>query len=319
VQLRRTERTLRRVLISGGKSATRKCISTMWRLAELSVLLIGGILAAVPTTAGAQCAPYSAFQAMTIGQMSTLQIKLSHAGPSRGYMRSLVFTAIGNVVNTSVFSPCELTGVLDPTPNVYFVNPTELMATISNISTIAGVTGGGTLTPPFMEFSLANTQPSQTAFAVVLDYSTTVALFTQLRASLTSKSALLALSQIACSYSLLEPGTPIDLTSGFTITLSGVRLKRSTGSYVGNLTVANNSGSTPAAPLSVALSLPTNVTIVNADGQTCNTSPPGLGYINLTNIPASGSNVTLPIEFKNPDLEALNILSDKVYAGPGAR
>jgi hypothetical protein len=321
VQLDSTERGFRKPPTSLSKviSAMRKYSSIIRIRIALGILLAGGILMAVPASVRAQCAPYSAFQAMTTAQLQTLQVKISHAGPSRGLMPSLVFTAIGNTVNTSLFSPCELTGVIDPAPQTLFVSTAELQAIITNVGTLPAVTGGGTAANPFLEFSMANTQPSQTVFAAIIDSTTAASLFTQLRASLTSKPAMLALSKVACSFSLLEPGKPTDVTSGFTVTLSGVRLKRSTGGYVGNLTVANNSGSTPAAPVSVALSLPTNVTIANADGLTCATMPPGLGYINLTTIPASGSNVMVPIEFDNPDLETLSIVSDKVYAGPGAR
>ena len=235
-------------------------------------------------------------------------------------MPSLVFTAFGNPVNTSLFGPCELTGTIDPLPQAYFVSPAELQAIITNVGTLPAVTGGGTAATPFMEFSLANTQPSSTVFAAILDGPTAASLFNQLRASLTNQQALLALSQVACSFSVLqESGSPTNVTSGFNVTLSGVRLKRSSGGYVGNLTVANNSGATQPAPLSVALALPTNVTITNPNGVTCATSPAGLAFINLASIPASGSNVIVPIEFANPDLETLNILSYKVYAGPGAR
>jgi hypothetical protein len=297
-----------------------KKYSIIRKRVTVGLFLAAALLVSFPSLARAQCAPYSAFQSMTAAQLSTLQVKISYAGPSRSAMRPLVFTAIGNTVNTSLFSPCELTGTIGPAPENLFVGTSELQAVISNVGTLPTVTGGGAAASPFLEFSLENTQPSQTVFAAIIDSTTAPSLLTQLRASFTSKPALAALAQIGCSFpSLAEPGTPTDVSSGFAVTLSGMRLKRSTNTYVGNLTVANNSGSTPPTPVSVALALPINVTIVNPDGQTCATSPPGLEFINLSSIPASGSNVTLPIEFNNPDLEILSIVSFKVYAGAGAR
>jgi hypothetical protein len=300
--------------------AMRKYIFTAQNLIWSGILIAAcAVAVAIPHSARAQCASYSTFESLTKAQLSTLQVKISNAAPTRGISRSLLFSAIGSVADTAVFSPCELTGILDPAPRVSFVSTAELQAIVNNVATLPAVTGGGKAATPFMEFSLAITQPSQAVFAAILDYTTTAALFAQLRASLTSQPATLALSDVACSFSLFESGRPTDLTLNFTVTLSGVRLKRSSQTYVGNLSITNNSGSTPAAPLSVALALPINVEIVNPAGQTCATSPPGLGFINLTSIPAPGSSVTVPIEFNNPDLETLNILSDKVYAGPGAR
>jgi hypothetical protein len=288
-------------------------------VAAAAMLLAVQVICPVPAIAN-NCAPYSAFQSMTLAQLSTLQIRLAQGGASDSLLQPLLITALGNVPDPSQFAACELAGLGGIGVTPVFVSTSQLQAIITDAGTIPAVTAGGASANPFLEFSLANSQPSPTAFAVVLDKPTSASLFNQLRTALAGNApALRSLASVACSLQLLEPGTPTDVTSGFTVTLSGVRLKRSTGGYVGNLTVANNSGSTPAAPVSVVLSLPTNVTIANADGFTCATTPPGRGFINLTTIPASGSSVMVPIEFENPDLETLTIVSDKVYAGPGAR
>ena len=289
-------------------------------VAAVAVLLAAQVVRPVPARAANNCAAYSAFQSMTLAQLTTLQIRLAQGGASDSLLPPLLITAVGNVPNPAQFAACELAGLGGIGVTPVFVTTNQLQAIITDAGTIPAVIAGGASTNPFLEFSLANTQPSPTAFAVVLDQATSASLFGQLRSALTGNvPALRALESMACSLQLLEPGTPTDVTSGFTVTLSGVRLKRSTGGYVGNLIVANHSGSTPPAPVSVVLDLPINVTIANADGFTCATTPPGRGFINLTSIPASGSSVMVPIEFDNPDLETLTVVSDKVYAGPGAR
>ncbi len=286
------------------------------------ILLVAIFIAQTPGGLMAQtlnCAPYSSFQAMTAAQLSTLQVKLTFAGASLGAVPSVVFTGLGNTYDATLFSQCQRSGLVATSAQVNFATTSDLAVLITNVATLPTVTAGGAAANPYLSFSLANSQPSNVAFEAVLDQPTTVALFGQLRASFAdNKSISLVLSKLGCALGTLEAGTPTDVSAGFGITLGGVRLKRSTNTYVSNLTVKNNSGSTPPAPVSVVLDLPINVTIVNPDGITCKTDLQGRGFINISSIPAPGQSVSLPVEFNNPDQERLTFQS-RVFAGPGAR
>lgn len=287
----------------------------------LAVLSVAALVqfASPPHVAAQNCSPYSNFQSMTDPQLATLQAKLVYVGVSNGLMSSLVFTAQGHTPDLTLFDLCNQEGFSDSAPTTFSAGVAELRAVLNNVGTLPAVTAGGVAADPFLAFSLANSQPAKAAFEVILDSSAAADLFIQLRKSLASnKVGTLALSKMGCSLGLNEPGQPTDVSAGFGITMSGVRLKRSTNTFVGTLTVTNNSGSTPSAPLSVVFDLPINVTIVNPDGITCTTALPGRGFINLSSIPAPGASVSLPLEFNNPDLETLT-LQTTVFAGPGAR
>lgn len=296
--------------------------TTCLRAVKSIALLVAILVAQKPARLMAQtlnCAPYSSFQAMSAAQLATLQVKLTFAGSSKGLLPSVAFTGLGNTYDATLFSPCQRSGLVDPSARVNFATTSDLAALITNVATLPTVTAGGASANPFLSFSLANSQPSKVAFEAVLDQPTTVALFSQLRASFAdNKSIMLVLSKLGCSLGTLEAGVPTDVSGGFSVALSGLRLKRPTNTYVSVLTVTNNSASTPSAPLSVVLDLPINVTIVNPDGVTCQTSPQGRGFINLSSIPAPGKSVSVPVEFTNPDQEPVTFKT-RILAGPGAR
>ena len=300
------------------KIVCRTCLLSVRSIALLAAILI----AQKPATLIAQtlnCAPYASFQAMSAAQLSTLQVKLTFVGGSKGLLPSVVFTGVGNTYDATLFSSCQRSGLVANSSRVNFASTADLAALITNVAMLPAVTAGGASPSPYVSFSLANSQPSKVAFEAILDQPTTAALFTQLRASFSdNKSILLVLSKFGCSLGTVEAGAPADVSTGFGVALGGLRLKRPANTYVTNLSVANNSSSTPLSPLSVVLDLPINVTITNPDGITCQTSPQGRGFISLSSVPAPGKGVSLPAEFNNPDQEPMTFKT-RILAGPGAR
>jgi hypothetical protein len=269
--------------------------------------------------AAQNCSPYSGFQSLTDAQLATLQVKLTYVGVSNGLVSSLVFNAPGDTLDLTLFDLCAQEGFSDPSPSTLAIGIAELRAILNNVGTLPNVTGGGVAPDPFVAFSLANSQPTKKTFEAILNSTTAADLFAQLRKSLSNdKAATVALSRLGCSLGLNEPGAPTNITAVFGVTLSGLRLNRSTHTLVGTMTVTNNSNSTPPAPVSVVFDLPINVTVANPDGITCLTDLPGRGFINLNSIPLPGQKVSMPVEFKNLDQEPLT-LKTRVFAGPGAR
>jgi hypothetical protein len=295
-------------------------LSSAWILA----LLTSAAPIFVATRAQAACSSFSAFQSLPVSALTTLQVKLTFVGVSDATLASMGVTAFGNTFNLSQFSPCQLLqGAYsgDMSLNLAFATTAELQTLIANVATLPAVTAGGVATVPYVSFSLSLAQPSNIAFEAVLDQPTAATLFPQIASALANeKAASQFVQQFGCGADVLPAGKPTDVTNAFTVKLSGVRLRRDNGLFVGDLTVANNSGGSPAAPVSVVLKFTgsSNVKLANPDGMTCVTPPGGQAYINLSTIPAQGSSVTVPVEFSNPDSETITVTS-QVLAGPGSR
>jgi hypothetical protein len=297
-----------------------------WKLwfALTAPLLTSAAAVFVATSAQAVCSPYSAFQTLPPSALGTLQVKLTYIGSiSTAVLASAGVTALGNTFNVSQFGPCQQLSDYpgDTSPNLTFASTTELQTLIGNVATLPAVTAGGVAASPYLSFSLSLAQPSNIAFEAVVDQPTATALLSQIMAALANeKSASQSLSQFGCGAAVLPAGAPTDVTSAFTVTLSGVRLRRDDGLFVANLTVANNSGGTPSSPVSVVLTFTgsSNVSLANSDGMTCLTLPGGRGYLNLPTIPTQGSSVNVPVQFTNPDRETIAITA-QVLAGPGTR
>jgi hypothetical protein len=89
---------------------------------------------------------------------------------------------------------------------------------------------------------------------------------------------------------------PIDLTASVKFTQNGATLNRSTGKYVGSVTVTNTTSTTLSGPLQVMLgNLTTGVTLDNASG-----TSGGAPYVTLTGSIGPGASVNVPLTFSNP-------------------
>ena len=89
---------------------------------------------------------------------------------------------------------------------------------------------------------------------------------------------------------------PIDLTASVKFTQNGATLNRTTGKYVGSVTVTNITSTTLSSPLQVMLgNLTSGVTLDNASG-TSGSAP----YVTLTGSLSPGASVNVPLTFSNP-------------------
>jgi hypothetical protein len=93
-------------------------------------------------------------------------------------------------------------------------------------------------------------------------------------------------------------GTPGTVDAAIRVTTSGFTLNRTTGNFVGTITLTNTTGQTTNGPFSVVFnSLPSNVTLVNASG-TFNGSP----YLSIPMVSGlvAGESVVMQVQFSDP-------------------
>src|SRR5262249_44431904 len=112
------------------KIVCRTCLLSVRSIALLAAILI----AQKPATLIAQtlnCAPYASFQAMSAAQLSTLQVKLTFVGGSKGLLPSVVFTGVGNTYDATLFSSCQRSGLVATSARVNFASTADLAALIT--------------------------------------------------------------------------------------------------------------------------------------------------------------------------------------------
>lgn len=268
--------------------------------------------------------PYTVFQAMSLEELKTLQVKLTYVGPQQDITPSVGFTSTFNKLDLNLFVAFRRPGLNynndDLAVQTFTASPAELQALIQHVGTLPNVVSGG-VSGEVLSFALLNTSGGTKAFEAVLGKSDSIDLLAKLRLALaTNKTGLRRLSELACPLALLEPTRPTDVLSQVSVTMSGVRLNRTTGRYVGSATVRNNA-SDLLGPVSLVLDLSGSVILSNADGTTCGTEPVGRAFINLpltNNTLPAGASVMIGLEFENPNNEPVQATA-KVLAGPGAR
>ena len=279
-----------------------------------------------PTSQGPVFSPYSDFQAMSLEQLKTLQVKLTYVGIQDKVSPSLAFTSSFNTLDLSKFIPFRRPNISysnDDSKVITFVaSPEELKAVIDNVATLPNVTAGGVATETFLSFGLLNSSGGTKGFESVMNQSDGSALFSKLRLSLQgNNNGLRRVSEMACRLSLLEPERPSDVSAKVNVSFTGVRLNRSTGHLVGTATVKNTSSEGIVGPISLVLDFQGSVDLLNDDGTTCGTSPQGREFINLAisgNVLPPGSSVQVQLEYSSPDQQPIKPTA-KVLAGPGAR
>ena len=103
---------------------------------------------------------------------------------------------------------------------------------------------------------------------------------------------------------------PFDVSGSVKLTQQGATLNRSTGKYVGSLTVTNTSGVALTGPLQLKLNgLTSGVTLDNASG-----TDGGMPYITLSAPLNAGATVNVPLTFTNPS-RGLVSYTPAVYKG----
>ena len=286
---------------------------------------LAACVALLPVFCGGQTlSPYSAFQSMSLSDLQTAEVKLTYFG-----VQNSVVASVGLATGTfdpTLFTPFRRSGI--DYSNEDFaafktgtVSNTDIQSIINNVGSLSNVTAGGVAADPFVSFALGNTAGGTKVFEAVLNSTDAAALFTKLRASLLlNKSALLAVSTMACPLGLIDPATPTDVTSSFTITYSGFRLNRTTGHFVGTAKLLNKTASSITGPISLVLQLNGNASLASPSGATCGTSPVGLYYMDVSSGNLAGSaslNVSLDILNQSNDPIVPNVA--KILAGAGTR
>jgi hypothetical protein len=112
-----------------------------------------------------------------------------------------------------------------------------------------------------------------------------------------------------------------DVTSSVQVKMSGLRLNRATGRFVGVATVTNVSGTPISGPISLVVALKGGVTLYNAAAKTNDANPRGPGSVSVpltANVLLPGAFVRLGLEFDNPGREPI-VVKASVLAGPGAK
>jgi len=294
----------------------------------LQFLIIAATLGVcVPIARSQSFSPFSDFQSLTTTQLTTLQVKLTFAGPQEKPIQTVAFTATGNTLDLSKFVPFQRPGIPygNDEGNVrsFEVSVQELQSMLQKVAQIPAVVSGGVANSIYVSFAMVSSvTPITKGFEAVLNFTDSGALFQALRSAFDGDAAALqAINDMGCRITLLPPGVPNDVTTNASVAVSGLRLNRTTGLFVGTATVTNNSGSSISGPISLVFELPGGVSLANSDGHTCATTPEGRAFINLplqNNALAPGASVQVGLQFNNPNLGPIQP-TIKVLAGPGAR
>jgi hypothetical protein len=281
-------------------------------------IVLGGM------ASGQTFSPYSVFQSMSLSDLATLQVKLTYVGPQNEALPTVAATAPGNPVNLALFVPFHRPGISyanDALPVLSFTaSPNQLQTMITNVGQLANVTAGTVSANPYLSFALLNTAGGTHAFEAVLGTTDAAALFTQLLAAFGGNSpGILLISRQECSIGIVQPGVPTNVSAQLSVAVSGVRLNRSTGQFVGTATVTNTSTSPIIGPITLVLQLPSGITLFNEQGSTCAIFPQGRPFLNLpVGSLAAGGVAQVTLDFVNPSLLPISVTTT-VFAGPGGR
>jgi len=291
-----------------------------------SFALLVGFMALNQLVEAQPLSPYSDFQQLSVGQMTTVQLKLTYVGSQKDVIHSTGLFVGGGPFSAAIFVPFRRPGISYDNDDVALhtapVSAQEMKAIIDAVGTLPAVTAGLVAIPELISFALSNSSPSAKVFEAILDKNQAAAVFEKLRTALVAnKKALQEVAGIACPLVILEPGNPVDVTSSVQIVLSGFRLNRATNRYVGTVSAKNN-GLTPLnGPVTLVFEFPGAIRMFNLDGTTCGITPGGREFLNIVATGASfapAATIQSNVELVNPNAEPIKAPTT-VYAGPGAR
>ncbi len=272
-------------------------------------------------------ASYSDFAALA--DASGVQVRLTYVGALQDEpLPPLILTVGGQEANAGKFREFQRSTIVYPPEFVKAgsksISSTQMKDLIANVGTIPSVAGDGVSASPWLSFALCTGSGSETKVSeAVLDRSDTLSLLQQICAALEGDpEAFAAVTELGCAIGAVGAGTPTDVSDSISVKLSGVRLNRKTGLYVGKATVTNHSAVAVEGPLSLVFMFSkANVSLNNSVGLTCATTPPGLGYLNATlknNTLGAGETIEVKLNFASPDANGVSA-TVKVLAGAGAR
>jgi hypothetical protein len=294
---------------------------------QLAAALLAGTVASVQPAHGQALSPYSDFQAMTNGELNTLQVKFSFLGDNLSQQKTLLFRARGLVPDVEVFAPYHRNAFADYYDDVFSnlitfsASTQQLRAVIDSVATLPQITAGAVDSAGFVSFAMAGRRNGTTrVFESIVRVPNGKLLFGRLLAALASNdSATAALKDLACGLGMLPVGPPSDVTSSFAIRVRGFRNGRKTGGLVGTARLTNTSGQSITGPVIFVFQPPGGVDAVSPSGRTCAVYPHGAPYYTLPigSFLAPNQSVTVTLRFDNPDGVPIELLYQRVYAGAG--
>ena len=276
---------------------------------------------------GQSFSPYADFQAMTLPELASLQVKLTFAGRQRTGRPSVLFTAIGNQPNIDLFTPYCRPGVRYHNdgfgPILFEASVQELRAVIDNVGLVPAVTDGDVDPGGYVSFALLNTAGGTTrVFEAVVNRQTGALLFDKLLSALEANQlGRKAVWDFGCGAGTLPTTPPEDLAGRVSITFSGFRRDPSEhATFVGRVRVVNTSGTMIVPPLSLVMVRHGNAAMLDAHRTTCNLLPGRSPYIDLFigGGLAPGAGIDQVIRFTNPSLEKFDV-TFRAFGGPGTR
>ena len=291
-------------------------------------LLLFSLVAALCFAASAPAqtfSPYSDFQAMTLSDLATLQVKLTYMGNQTTAVGTLLFGAAGNTLNAGLFVPFHRSGQPYFNDDVgqykFTASVTELKAMIDSVATLADVTDGDADPNGTVSFSLLNTVGGTTkVFEAIVNKTTGRPLFGEMLTVFRNNSAVVGfLRAFGCAAEMLPATPPADIEGQVQVKAGGLRAdRRSPGQFVGRVRVTNTSGTAMQAPVTLVAVVDGDAELIGADGKTCNIAPPGNPFVNLITAGslAPGATVERTLKFANPSGNKLNV-SYRVFAGAG--
>lgn len=290
---------------------------------QLAAVLVAGC--GRHTTASAQVlSPYSDFQAMTAGEMATLEVKLTDVATLAGSPNpSVLIGGSQAALNMGLFAPFRRSGYVydidDVRPRTSLASASELRALIDSVAALPGVTDGGVDSSGHVSFSLLNTAGGSTkVFEAILDTVNAPALFGKMLTVMRSNApSTRALRSFGCNAAALPSGEPNDVHTSVTIVAGGLRADRRAAShFVGTVRITNSSGSSLPAPL--LLVAVCHADLIGADGVSCNIAPSGNPFIYLltTGSLAPGASIEKAVTFVDASGERPAI-TYRVFAGAG--
>lgn len=294
----------------------------MNRIARL--LLWAMLLISLSKPAMSQSVPFSAFQTLTDAELASVQIKLTYVGIQEDVIATVVINATPSPPDMKVFVTFRHSGVsyANDALGVRHLIATlaELRAIIDNSGAIPAVVAGSITAPEYLSFALVRSgSGAPLGFEVVLNQTAGASLMSAIRLALaTNSGATTVIDDFSCGSALREAGAPMDVTSRTAVALSGLRLNRATGRFVGTASVKNISATPLPSPVSLVLGLPTGITLYNANGITCSFNPAGLPFVTASSTDIlAGASLQINLEFLNPRSIPITATT-KVLGGQGA-
>lgn len=276
-------------------------------------------------------------------ELETGQVKLTYLGPQTEPIPTLVLTVHDHAVNWEAFGPWqrpehrndEIYQRYEGTKPSLTVSAEELRAVVQNLKGVLEKPAKRLEAPWLSMTVVARAQGRLKGFEAQLDHFLAGELFILMRGSLRADpkdvtlmegqanlDAMRTLQWWGCGLGLLPTSIPArDVSEQVQVNVSGLRWKTATKQFMSMVTLTNVSGKPIPGPISLVLYPGVNVSMANATGTTCVTTPSGREFLN---VPMPGlalepqQTLETVLEFDHEEGAGLSFTT-KVLAGVGER